>query len=133
MQYKAMQLLALTILCISGFWLVAIGFLMAFRPAHCLHILSLTASTHRINLTEQGLRMIAGAAMIIRSGHSKIPLLFEVGGWFIVVSSLLLMLIPLRWHAGYAIWWATLLPIWAVRTVAPLSIAAGSALIYAAI
>lgn len=34
----------------------------------------------RINLTEQGLRMIAGVAMIIRSGHSKMLVLFEVGG-----------------------------------------------------
>lgn len=103
---------------------------MALDPRWCLHILSLTASSHRVNLTEQGLRMLAGAALVVRSDLSKVPALFEVGGWFIVASSFFLMIIPLHWHAGYAIWWAERLPIWGVRLVAPLSIAAGATLIY---
>lgn len=125
-----MQLAALTILCVSGLFLIGVGVLMALDPQRCLHILSLTASSHRVNLTEQGLRMLAGAALIVRSDLSKVPALFEVGGWFIVVSSLFLMIIPLRWHAGYAIWWAARLPLWGVRLVAPLSISAGATLIY---
>jgi hypothetical protein len=107
--------------------------MMVLRPARCLDILRLTASTTRINVTEQGLRMAAGAAMMMRAPQAKLPLVFEVGGGFIAVSSLLLMIMPLRWHASYAIWWADRLPLWAVRMVAPFSVAAGLALMFFAI
>ncbi len=129
----AAQAVAIVILSVSGLWLIAVGAMMAVRPERCLHILSLTASTHQINLTEQGFRMIAGMAMVVRADLSRLPVLFEIGGFFIVISSLLLMVIPLRWHAGYAIWWAKRFPLWSVRVVAPLSICSGIALIYCAI
>jgi len=127
------QAFAVTTLCVSGLWLIAVGALMAVRPDRCLHILSLTASSHRVNLIEQGLRLIAGIAMVVRAPLSKLPELFGIGGWFIVVTSLALMVIPLRWHSGYAVWWAKRLPHWAVRFVSPFSIGAGTAVIYFAI
>lgn len=128
-----MQLLALCILALSGLWLVAVGAAMALRPAYCLQVLALTASTWRVNVTEQGLRLGAGVAMVVRAPLSKLPLLFDIAGWFIIVSSLVLLVLPLRWHAGYAIWWAARLPMSAVRAVAPLSVGAGLALIWAAV
>ncbi len=106
---------------------------MAVRPDRCLHILSLTASNHRVNLTEQGLRLLAGIAMVVRAPLSKLPDVFEMGGWFIVATSVALMIIPLRWHSGYAVWWSKKLPFWAVRAVAPFSISAGAALVYFAL
>lgn len=77
--------------------------------------------------------MLGGFALVVRATSSKLPALFEIGGWFIIVSSAALMVIPLRAHAGYAIWWTERLPHWAVRTVAPFSILAGLGLIYASI
>lgn len=126
-----MQEAALVVVAAASVWLIAIGLFMAVRPGRALRLLSLTASSHRINLTEQGFRLLAGAAVIVRSASSKLPDLFEIGGWFVVISSLLLMLLPLRWHAGYAIWWSRNLPTWAVRVIASLSVAAGVGLLYA--
>lgn len=128
-----MDVAALIILIAAAIWLIVAGGLMALRPQRALDILSLTASSHRVNLTEQGLRMLGGIALVVGAASSKLPALFEIFGWFIVFSSAALMLIPLRLHAGYAIWWAERLPHWAVRTVAPFSIIAGIGLIYAAI
>jgi len=128
-----MERLALIIVVVSGLWLIAIGFFMAVRPQSALRMLSLTASTWRINLVEQGLRMLAGIALIVRAESSKLPDLFQVGGWFVVLSSLILIAMPLRWHAAYAIWWSHKLRPWSVRTIAPLSVLAGAGLIYAAI
>lgn len=105
---------------------------MAIRPRRFLHLLSFTASTWRINVTEQGLRLLAGVALIIRAEASSLPWLFEVGGWFVVASSLILLMMPLRWHAAYAIWWSRKLHPWAVRAIAPLSAAFGMGLVYAA-
>ncbi len=124
---------ALTVIAASGVWLIAVACLMAFRPTRFLHLLSLTASSWRINLAEQGLRLVAGFALIVRADASKLPLLFEVGSWFIVGSSVVLLLMPLRWHAGYAIWWSRKLTTRSVRAIAPVSGALGAALIYAAV
>lgn len=127
-----MQLLALLIVIAAGIWLGAVGLLMALKPQRALHILSLTASSHRVNLSEQVLRLIAGAALVVRAEASKLPLLFEIGGWFIVASSLVLLAVPLAWHSGYAKWWAQRIPPLAVRALAPFSLFFGVGLIYAA-
>jgi len=127
-----MQNIAFALIVLTGAWFVAASVLMAFRPGQALHILSRTASTRLVNNLEQGLRLLAGVALIVRAPVALWPTLFQVGGGFVVVSSLLLLLLPLKLHAGYAIWWARSLPYWAVRAIAPLSVAAGVTLIFAA-
>ncbi len=124
---------ALFIILLSGAWLIGIAFLMALRPSRFLDYLRLTAANWRINLIEQGLRLMVGLALIARGEASKLPALFHLGGWFIVASSVALLLMPLRLHAGYAIWWAGRMSITSVRVIAPLSAAFGVGIIYAAI
>jgi hypothetical protein len=116
----------------AGLWLIGAAAFMALRPKRALHVLSLTASTRTINNVEQGLRLLAGVALLLRAPASKLPQPFEVAGWFIVLSSLVLLVIPLRWHSAYACWWADRFAPAAVRAVAPLSALAGLGLIYAA-
>jgi hypothetical protein len=106
---------------------------MAMRPASALHVLSLTASTRSINNVEQGLRLVAGLALVLRGPASKLPQVFETAGWFVVSSSLVLLFLPLRWHSAYARWWANRLAPAAVRWIAPMSALAGAGLIYAAL
>jgi hypothetical protein len=118
---------------VAGVWLIGAAVFMAFGPERALLVLRLTASSRLINNVEQGLRLAAGAALILRSPASKLPAAFEVAGWFIVLSSLMLLVLPLRWHSAYAIWWADRLPPMAVRLVAPLSALAGVGLIYFAL
>lgn len=127
-----MQTLALIILIAAGGWLVAAGGMMALRPERALQILSLTATSQRVNLSEQIPRLLAGAAMAVRADVSKLPELFTLAGWFIAGTSVLLMVIPLAWHNGYAVWWAKRIPPAAVRFIAPFSILGGIGLVYAA-
>lgn len=128
-----MALLGLVGCAAAALWLISTGAFMALQPRRALHVLSLTASTRRVNNVEQGLRLSAGIALLSRAPASKLPQVFEVAGWFIVLSSLVLLVIPLRWHAAYACWWADRLPVTAVRAIAPLSALAGLGLIYAAL
>lgn len=128
-----MQNIALSVLIGAALWLVAVGVFMAAKPAAALRFLGLTASSHRVNLTEQGLRMVAGCALVVRSPYAETPEMFAVAGWFIIVSSAALMVVPLHWHAGYAIWWAERMPHWAVRLIAPLSIVFGITLVCTAL
>ena len=75
-----MQPTILAILAASGIWLVGVALMMAFRPQRFLNLLSLTAFGRRINNNEQGLRRLAGLAMIVRTEFSKLPGLFEIVG-----------------------------------------------------
>jgi hypothetical protein len=93
----------------------------------------LEAGNWRLNLAEQGLRLLAGAALIVRSPAAKLPMLFEVVGWFIVLSSVLIIAAPIRWHAAYGTWWSRRLTPPVIRILSPLPAAAGAGLIYAAI
>ena len=133
-----MQALALIIVSAAGAWLVVVAVLMAVRPEYSLHLYNrmlanLEASSYRQNLIEQGLRLLAGAALIVRAPASKMPLPFEVFGWLLVVSSLFVMVAPLRWHAAYGAWWGKHLSSRLVRILSPIPAIFAAGLIYAAI
>lgn len=115
----------------AGLWMIGVGAFMALMPDNALRVLRLTASTRTINNFEQGLRLIAGLAFLLRSPASKLPEVFEIAGWFVILSSLVLLALPLRWHSAYALWWADRFNPTAVRLLAPLSVLAGIGLIYA--
>jgi hypothetical protein len=122
----------------AGLWLVGVGALMAFRPSYCLELCGrmtarLEASNWRLNITEQGLRIVAGAALILRAPASKLPLAFEVAGWILVASSLLILVAPVRWHGAYGRWWVTRLVPLGVRALSPVPLLAGAGLVYAAL
>lgn len=128
-----MQIVALILVLLSSAWLVFVAWLMWKRPADCLRWLSLMATTWQINVTELGLRGLAGVALVLRSDSSKAPDLFELGGWFILVSSMVLLLVPRRWHAAYAVWWSKKFSAKNVRLVSPLSGLFGLTLAYLAL
>ena len=130
--------LAFVIVAAAGLWLAAVALLMALRPNYCLHLLAkmtanLEASNWRLQFTEQGLRVLVGAALIFRSPASKLPLTFEVAGWLLVASSLLIIVLPIRWHGNYGAFWVERLTPWVIRVLSPVPAIAGVGLIYAAI
>jgi hypothetical protein len=128
-----MNIAALSVLAVASLWLICVAILMWLAPTRALNILRATASSRRVNNVEQGLRLLGGAALILRAPAAKAPWIFGIGGWFVVASSVALLVMPLRWHSTYARWWADRLRPWSVRAMAPLSAAAGLALAYLAI
>ena len=132
-----MQDIALIVVAAAGLWLVGVAFLMALRPRYCLHLFekmsaNLERSSWRLQFTEQGLRVLAGVALIVRAPASKLPLVFEVAGWLLVASSLLIMVAPIRWHGAYGRWWVGRIAPLAIRVLSPVPMMAGAGLIYAA-
>jgi hypothetical protein len=131
------QTIAFTVATASGLWLVAVSFLMALRPRYCLQLFekmtsSLAASNWRLNLTEQGLRIVAGAALIVRSPLSTLPLAFEIAGWCLVISSLFILAAPIRWHASYGHWLSRWLTPLVIRVLSPVPAIVGAGIVYAA-
>lgn len=134
----SLQAIALIVVAAAALWLVGVAFLMALRPNYCLHLfekmsVNLEGSSWRLQFTEQGLRVLAGAALVLRAPASKLPLVFEVAGWLLVGTSLLVMVAPIRWHGAYGKWWVKRLTPLVIRILAPVPAAAGAALIYAAL
>lgn len=132
-----MQAIALIVVAAAGLWLVGVGFLMALRPRYCIQLFekmsaNLERSNWRLQFTEQGLRVLAGAALIVRAPASKLPLVFEVGGWLLVATSLLIMVAPIRWHGAYGRWLVGRMAPLAIRVLSPIPMMAGAGLIYAA-
>jgi len=133
-----MQTAALGIVMAGGAWLVAVALLMAWRPDTCLRLFrrmadTLKTSGRRQTLIEQGLRVLAGAALVVRAPEAKAPLAFAVFGWLLVASSLLILVLPMRWHAAYGDWWLERLTPRTVRWLSPVPVLAGAGLVYAAL
>ena len=130
--------LAFVIVAAAGLWLVAVALLMALRPNYCLQLLArmaanLEASNWRLQFTEQGLRILAGVGLIVRSPASKLPVAFEVAGWLLVATSLLILILPIRWHGKYGAFLLRPLTRTAIRALSPVPAIMGAGLVYAAI
>jgi len=133
-----MQLLSLIISCTAGLWLVGVGALMGLRPCTALDLLermtvSLEASNWRLQISEQGLRILVGAALIVRAPSSRLPTLFEGGGWILVVTSVLILLAPIRWHAAYGRMLLARLTPASLRLLSPVPVLVGIGLIGASL
>lgn len=114
-----------------GAWLIFVSVVSAVAPKAALWFLGKMASTQLINVTELTLRLIAGLALFFAAPQSLFPELFRIVGGFMAATSVILLMVPRRWHARYAQWWSKTLSPLAVRLLAPVSFAAGTFLIYA--
>lgn len=119
-------------------WLVGVALLMALRPAYCHYLFAkmttqLEAANWRVQCVEQGLRALAGAALVVRAPASKLPHVFEVAGWVLVGISVLILLAPIRWHGSYGAFWIKRLAPGTIRLLSPVPAVVGAGLIYAAV
>ncbi|MBU1324128.1 MAG: hypothetical protein KJ676_02705 [Alphaproteobacteria bacterium] len=92
-----------------GLWMIGLGVFMAVAPRRALAAL---------------------AAMMVVSGASRFPQALWLIGAFLIVSAVVLLMLPRRWHSAYSRWWAARIPVQAVRVVAPTSVLIGAALIW---
>lgn len=99
-------------------WLAFVAILCFVSPERARQGLAAMGGSWRIQLGEHIPRAIVGVAMVIRAPLSKAPLPMEVAGWFIVASSVVILLLPMRWHHAYAVWWAERIPLIAYRLFA---------------
>jgi hypothetical protein len=130
--------LALAGVIAAGLWLLAVALLMALRPAFSHHLcakmtMQLEEANWRVQLTEQGLRIVAGVALVVRAPASKLPEVFYVAGWLLVASSVLILLAPIRWHGNYGAMLMKRLTPSIIRTLSPVPAVVGAGLIYASL
>ena len=93
-----MNAVAGAILVAFSLFLVGLTVVVFAKPAVAERFFMSFASSARTHYTEQIVRLLIGASLIIRSGAMWQPKVFWFVGWGIVVSSLALILTPWQWH-----------------------------------
>jgi hypothetical protein len=86
------------ILVAFALFLVALTVVVFARPAVAERFFRAFASSARAHYTEQLVRLLVGASLVIRSAAMWQPKVFWLVGWGIVISSLVLILTPWQWH-----------------------------------
>lgn len=115
---------------LAGLWLIGLGVWMLARPHQALGVLKRMGGSAAIHWGEMSVRILAGIALILASEAARHPVALTVIGAFLIVSTLVILIAPRRWHSAFSTWWAARIPAAAVRFIAPLSWAMGAALIW---
>ena len=113
-----------------GVWLIGLSLFMLLAPQRALGVLAAMGSTPLIHFGEMAGRIAAGFVLMLASVMSRSPQVINLIGTFLIVSAVVLMVLPRRWHAAYSSWWARRIPVWAVRLSAVFSTVAGGVLIW---
>ncbi len=89
---------------VGGFCLFLIGLAVVIvtRPAPAERFLRSFATSAQAHYTEQGLRLLVGAAVVTFADSMRHPELFKLFGWLIVISTVGLLLIPWQWHHKFS-------------------------------
>jgi hypothetical protein len=89
------------ILVAFGLFLIGLTVVVFAKPAVAERFFMSFASSARTHYTEQVVRLLIGASLVIRSAAMWQPRVFWFVGWAIVVSSLVLILAPWQWHRRF--------------------------------
>ncbi|NJM80582.1 MAG: hypothetical protein HC854_14945 [Flavobacterium sp.] len=85
-----------------GLALIFFSFLFFFKPQKAKEIIAKAGSTYLINYTELGIRLLIGIAFVISSKLALYVLQFKVVGYFLIVSALVLMCVPIKKHNQFS-------------------------------
>ncbi|MGQ3051723.1 MAG: hypothetical protein ACT6S0_08060 [Roseateles sp.] len=93
---------ALSVVALVGAFLVCLGIAALLAPALARSFLSGFATTPTKHYMEMALRLLAGTALLVTASRMPFPLPFRVFGWVLVLTTLVLSVIPWRWHSRFA-------------------------------
>ncbi len=124
------EIIAKFVIISFGVYFIAAGLFMAFRPQKARSILRKAGSTAFINYAELSIRMVPGIAFVVYAESAKYPFTFQLVGWFIIISSILLMILPRRLHHQFSNMAAEILKPIYFQLISPLSILIGVIIIY---
>lgn len=108
-----MSVVAETIVVVFGLFLVGLTVVSFAMPGTVERFFAAFASSARAHYAEQATRLLVGAALVVASSTMWRAGIFRVIGWGIVISSVVLMLVPWRWHRSFG---EVILPVLIPRT-----------------
>jgi uncharacterized protein YjeT (DUF2065 family) len=97
-----MQTVAVLVILATGAFLCALGGAALFAPERARRFLLGFATTSVKHALEMALRLIVGVALLTHAAQMPFELAFRIAGWVLLVTTLLLALVPWRWHQRFA-------------------------------
>jgi uncharacterized membrane protein YfcA len=113
-----------------GLFFIAAGVLMLFAPKKANAILRKAGSTNVINYGEITLRLIPAVALILAAENAKYPEVFQIVGWFMLCTSVVLYFVPRQRHHNFSVRAAHILKPRLFQLISPFACAIGVFLIY---
>jgi len=93
-----MSVAAAVVVVAFGLSLIAFAGAAFAKPAIAERFVTAFASSARTHYVEQVVRLVVGAALVVRAPIMWQPKMFWLVGWAIVVSSAVLLCVPWQWH-----------------------------------
>ena len=93
-----MSFVAAVVVVAFGVSLIAFAGVTFAKRAIAERFLSSFASSARSHYTEQVVRLLVGAALVLLSPTMWQPQIFRLFGWAVLISSAVLICVPWRWH-----------------------------------
>jgi hypothetical protein len=118
------------VLILFGIFLIGVGLLMLFFPSKARGILRKAGSTPFINYMEITVRMIPATALVLYADYSNYTLVYQVLGWFMLATSVVLYFVPRKMHHEYALKCAAILNPLFIQCISPLSLLFGLCILY---
>lgn len=127
-----LNIFALVVVLLFGSYLVALAVVAFAHPALASRYLLGFAGSASAHYLELLLRILVGAAFLVRAPGMLLPGLFTVFGWVLLVTSAGLLLVPWQWHQAFA---RRAVPqaVRSIGLVAVSSLLAGGFVLYAAL
>lgn len=96
------ETVALAVVALAALYLVGLAAVSFFAPAIAARFLNSFAGTARVHYLEITIRLVVGAALVVAAQGMRYSGFFFWFGWVVVVSSLVLLVVPWRWHHRFA-------------------------------
>ena len=104
--------------------------MMLIKPEIARNTLRNAGSTNLINYAEITIRLIPAIALILSASLSSFPMIFEVFGWTMFITSLILYLVPRKTHHSFSMKSADILKPVYFRIISPFAVLLGLFIIY---
>ena len=97
-----LEVAAFAVVALASLYLLALGVASLFAPQSASRFLLGFATSRTLHFTEMLLRIAVGASLVLHSPKMYAPSAFNLFGWVLIVTSTVLLLLPWRWHHGFA-------------------------------
>ena len=124
------DIIAKYIVIVFGLFFIGVGFLMLLKPHQANEVLRKAGSTNFINYAEITIRIIPATGLILSANQSLYPHIFNIFGWFMLLTSFVLYFIPRQLHHQFSLKAAEILQPFYFQIIAPFSFLIGIFLIY---
>lgn len=93
---------AAVVVVFAGIYLVCLAAVALISPERAIRFFGGFASSARVHYLELGVRTMVGISLVAYAPNMAFASAFSVFGWILTLSSLVLAVVPWRWHKRFA-------------------------------